>query len=148
MPQLRRLPAYDAHRILPVMSVLRAVPTEAELAILRVLWEQGPSTVREVHEALYEGTKVGYTTALKLLQNMLAKGLVKRDEQKRQHIYSAVVPKQRTLNALVRILIDKTFAGSSAALAMQALDARSANREELGRLKELIRKIERKECRH
>jgi predicted transcriptional regulator len=129
------------------MSILRAVPTEAELAILRVLWERGSSTVREVHEALYEGTEIGYTTALKLLQNMLAKGLVTRDEQTRQHIYRAAVPKQRTLNALVRIWIDKTFAGSSAALAMQALDAKAASREELGRLKELIRKIERREGR-
>jgi predicted transcriptional regulator len=129
------------------MSILRAVPTEAELAILHVLWERGASTVREVHEALYEGTATGYTTALKLLQNMLAKGLVTRDERTRQHIYRAAVPKQRTLNALVRILIDKTFAGSSAALAMQALDARSASREELGQLKELIRKIERRKGR-
>ena len=129
------------------MSILRVAPTETELAILRVLWERGASTVREVHEALYEGTEVGYTTALKLLQNMLAKGLVTRDERTRQHIYRAAVPKQRTLNALVRIWIDMTFAGSSAALAMQALGAKPVSREELGRLKELIRKIERREGR-
>ena len=127
------------------MSISGAVPSTAELAILRVLWERGGSTVHEVHETLYEGTEVGYTTSLKLLQNMLAKGLVTRDERMRQHVYRAAVPKHRTLNTLVRNWMDKTFAGSSAALAMQALDARPASREELGRLKELIRKIERRE---
>ena len=120
-------------------------PTEAELSILRVLWERGPSTVREVHEALYRGTEIGYTTSLKLLQNMLGKGLVTRDDEPRQHVYRAAVSKQRTLNALVRAWIDKAFAGSSAALAIQALDAKPARREELARLKELIRKIEQRE---
>ena len=120
-------------------------PTEAELSILRVLWERGPSTVREVHEALYQGTEIGYTTSLKLLQNMLGKGLVTRDDEPRQHVYRAAVSKQRTLNALVRAWIDKAFAGSSAALAIQALDAKPARREELARLKELIRKIEQRE---
>ena len=129
------------------MLIARAVPSTAELAILRVLWERGASTVHEVHKALYEGTEIGYTTSLKLLQNMLGKGLVTRDERTRQHVYRAAVPKQRTLNALVRNLIDRTFAGSSAALAMQALDARPASREELDQLKELIRKIERQEGR-
>jgi BlaI family transcriptional regulator, penicillinase repressor len=129
------------------MSILPAPPTEAELAILHILWERGASTVREVHESLYKGTEVGYTTTLKLLQNMLAKRLVTRDERTRQHVYKAAAPKQRTLNSLVRIWIDKTFAGSSAALAMQALDARHASREELGRLKDLIHKIERREGR-
>jgi BlaI family transcriptional regulator, penicillinase repressor len=122
-----------------------AAPTEAELSILRVLWERGPSTVREVHEALYQGTEIGYTTSLKLLQNMLGKGLVSRDDEPRQHVYRAAVSKQRTLNALVRAWIDKAFAGSSAALAIQALDAKPARREELARLKELIRKIEQRE---
>lgn len=136
---------YDGCRILALMSHVRATPTEAELAVLRVLWKRGPSTVHEVHKALYEGTGIGYTTALKLLQNMLAKGLTTRDEQTRQHVYTAAVPEQRTLNAFVREWIDKTFAGSSAALAMQALGAKPAKREELGRLKKLIRTIEKRE---
>jgi predicted transcriptional regulator len=123
----------------------RSAPTEAELSILRVLWDRGPSTVREVHEALYQGTEIGYTTSLKLLQNMLGKGLVTRDDEPRQHVYRAAVSKQRTLNALVRSWIDKAFAGSSAALAIQALDAKPARRGELARLKELIRKIEQRE---
>jgi predicted transcriptional regulator len=129
------------------MPLFRKAPTEAELAILRVLWERGPSTVRQVHEALYEGTEIGYTTGLKLLQNMLAKGLVKRDERTRQHVYAAAVPKQRTLNAVIRPWIEKTFAGSSAALAMQALNAKAASREDLELLKQLIRKIEQRESR-
>lgn len=127
------------------MSALHATPTGAELAILHVLWDRGPSTVREVHEILYQGTEVGYTTTLKLLQNMFTKGLVTRNDRMRQHVYGAAVSEQHTLNAVVRTWIDKAFAGSSAALAMQALDAKPANPDELRRLKELIRKIERGE---
>jgi len=127
------------------MNDRSSTPTEAELSILRVLWKRGPSTVRQVYDALYQGTEVGYTTALKLLQNMLAKGLVRRDDRQRQHIYDARVPKQPTLNAVVRKWIDKSFAGSSAALAMQALDAKPPSREELAGLRELIREIERRE---
>jgi predicted transcriptional regulator len=129
------------------MRERRATPTEAELSILRVLWKRGPSTVREVYEALYQGTEIGYTTALKLLQNMLAKGLVTRDARQRQHIYDAGVSKKPTLNAVVRKWIDKTFAGSSAALAMQALGAKRPRRAELVRLRGLIRAIEKREGR-
>ena len=128
------------------MSNRPATPTEAELSILRVLWKRGPSTVRQVYDELYQGTEIGYTTALKLLQNMFTKGLVTRDDRQRQHIYNAVVSKQPTLNAVVRKWIDKTFAGSSAALAMQALDAKRPRREELARLRELIRAIEKREA--
>jgi predicted transcriptional regulator len=127
------------------MRERRAPPTEAELSILRVLWKRGSSTVREVYDALYQGTEIGYTTALKLLQNMLAKGLVTRDERQRQHIYNAAVSKQPTLNAVVRKWIDRTFAGSSAALVMQALDAKPPRRAELIRLRQLIRAIEKRE---
>jgi predicted transcriptional regulator len=124
----------------------RATPTQAELSVLRVLWKRGPSTVRQVYDALYQGTEIGYTTALKLLQNMLAKGLVRRDERRRQHIYDAAVSKQPTLNAVVRKWIDKTFAGSSTALVMQALGAKPPRREELARLRELIRAIEKRQA--
>jgi len=127
------------------MPDLRATPTEAELNILRVLWKRGPSTVREVYDALYQGTEIGYTTALKLLQNMLAKGLVTRNDRRRQHIYKAAVLKQPTLNAVVRRWINKTFAGSSAALAMQALGAKPPRSEELAKLRDLIRMLEGRE---
>lgn len=117
-------------------------PTTAELAILQVLWRKGPSTVREVHEAVYADTDIGYTSALKIMQNMLAKGLVSRSEDARQHVYAAAVSERPTLNRLVRGWIDSAFAGSSLALAMQALDARPVAPEELARLKAMIEKLE------
>ena len=119
------------------------VPTAAELAVLRVLWQRGPSTVRAVHEAVYAGTDTGYTSALKIMQNMLAKGLVKRTEDARQHVYAAAVSERPTLNRLVRGWIDSAFDGSSLALAMQALDARPVAPDELAQLKAMIRKLER-----
>lgn len=118
-------------------------PTPAELAILRVLWRQGPSTVREVHDAVYGATDTGYTSALKLLQNMLVKGLVTRTETGRQHVYAAAVSERPTLNQLVRGWIDSAFAGSSLALAMQALDARPIPPDELAELKAMIERLER-----
>lgn len=119
-----------------------AAPTTAELAILQVLWRRGPSTVREVHEAVYADTDTGYTSALKIMQNMLAKGLVTRSEDVRQHVYAAAVSERPTLNRLVRGWMDSAFAGSSLALAMQALDARPVAPEELAQLKAMIEKLE------
>ena len=121
------------------------MPTNAELAILRVLWRAGPQTVREVHQAIYSDTAVGYTSALKLMQNMLGKGLVNRQDQARQHIYAAAVPEQATMNRLVRSWMDSAFAGSSLALAMQALDARPIPAEDLARLKAMIERLQRDE---
>lgn len=117
-------------------------PTAAELAILRVLWRKGPSTVRDVHEEVYADTETGYTSSLKLMQNMLAKGLVTRVEDARQHIYAAAVSERRTLNQLVSGWMDSAFSGSSLALAMQALDARPVAPDELAQLKALIEKLE------
>ena len=117
-------------------------PTAAELAILRVLWRDGASTVRDVHEAVYAGTDTGYTSALKILQNMRVKGLVKRTEDTRQHVYAAAVSERPTLNRLVRGWMDSTFAGSSLALAMRALDARPVAADELAQLKALVAKLE------
>jgi BlaI family transcriptional regulator, penicillinase repressor len=117
-------------------------PTAAELAILRVLWQKGPSTVRDVHETVYAETRTGYTSALKLLQNMLAKGLVTRVEDSRQHVYAAAVSERPTLNQLVSGWMDTAFSGSSLALAMQALEARPVAPEELAQLKAMIDKLE------
>jgi len=117
-------------------------PTAAEIAILRVLWRSGPASVRDVHAAIYGSEGPGYTTALKLLQNMLAKGLVTRTEEVRHHVYAAAVAERPTLNQLVRGWIDFAFAGSSLALAMQALDARPIDPDELARLKEEIARLE------
>jgi BlaI family penicillinase repressor len=117
-------------------------PTLAELAVLRVLWREGPSTVRAVHEAVYGDTSTGYTSALKIMQNMLAKGLVTRADQARQHVYAAAVSERPTLNQLVRGWMDTAFAGSSLALAVQALDAKPIPPEELAQLKAMIQRLE------
>jgi predicted transcriptional regulator len=117
-------------------------PTAAELTILRVLWRKGPSTVRDVHEEVYAETGTGYTSSLKIMQNMLSKGLVTRAEDARQHIYAAAVSERPTLNHLVSGWMDSAFDGSSLALAMQALDARPVAPDELAQLKALIKKLE------
>ena len=114
-------------------------PTDAELAILRVLWERGPSTVRQVHEVLV--VRVGqtaYTTALKLLQIMTEKGLVRRDDTDRSHVYSPRLSEEQTQRQLVRDLLDRAFGGSSSKLVLQALNARRATPEELGEIRKLI----------
>jgi predicted transcriptional regulator len=114
-------------------------PTDAELAILRVLWERGPSTVRQVHEVL--GTReraTAYTTALKLLQIMTEKGLVRRDDSDRTHIYHPRLTQEQTQRQLVRDLLDRAFGGSASKLVMQALNARRATAEELGEIRKLI----------
>ncbi len=118
------------------------MPTNAELAILRVLWREGPQTVRAVHGAIYRETAAGYTSALKLMQNMLTKGLVTRQDQARQHVYAAAVPEQATLNRLVSGWMDTAFSGSSLALAMQALDARPIPPQELATLKAMIERLQ------
>lgn len=125
------------------MAAMKApAPTPAELAILRVLWRRGPSSVREVHQAVYGEGGAGYTSALKTLQNMLAKGLVTRADQTRRHVYAAAVSERPTLNELVRGWMDSAFAGSSLALAIQALDAKPVPPEELAQLKAMIQRLE------
>src|SRR5512132_2854409 len=113
-------------------------PTDAELAILNVLWERGPSTVRDVHEALSATQATGYTTVLKLLQIMTEKGLVVRDETQRAHIYEARYSEQKTQRQLLADLVDRAFGGSPAKLVMQALSGRKATTEELSALRELL----------
>lgn len=113
-------------------------PTDAELAILRVLWERGPSTVRQVHDVLSRERPTAYTTALKLLQIMTDKGLVRRDETDRTHIYYARLSEEQTQRQLVRDLLDRAFGGSASKLVMQALAARRATPEELVEIRKLI----------
>src|SRR5688500_18489225 len=113
-------------------------PTDAELAILRVLWERGPSTVRQVHESLTPVRPAAYTTALKMLQIMTEKGLVRRDETDRTHIYEARLTQDQTQRQLVRDLLDRAFGGSASKLVMQALATRPASAEELTQIRELI----------
>lgn len=113
-------------------------PTDAELAILRVLWEHGPSTVRRVHDALAEARETGYTTTLKLMQIMAEKGLVTRDESSRTHVYTAKLRQDETQRQLVTDLVDRAFGGSAAALVLQALSATSTSPEELKEIQQLI----------
>ena len=117
-------------------------PTEAELAILRVLWERGPSTVRDVQEALEAERGTGYTTALKLLQIMTDKGLVRRDDRQRTHVYEAVLPAEATQRQLVRDLLDRAFGGSARQLVMQALSAERASKADLAEIRKLLDELD------
>jgi predicted transcriptional regulator len=113
-------------------------PTDAELAILRVLWDRGPSTVRQVHEVLARDRQAAYTTALKLLQIMIEKGLVERDERDRTHVYRARLGEEQTQRQLVRDLADRAFGGSAMKLVVQALASRRASAEELRDIRKAI----------
>ena|ERR1043165_6163536 len=118
-------------------------PTDAELAILRVLWERGPSSVRDVHDALSREQSTGYTTVLKLLQIMTEKGLVVRDESQRAHIYESRYSEQRTQRQLLTDLMERAFGGSPAKLVMQALaSSKRTSGEELIAIREMLDRLE------
>jgi predicted transcriptional regulator len=119
-------------------------PTEAELAILRVLWQRGPSTVREVTEHLQDERGTGYTTALKLMQIMTEKGLVARDESSRTHIYEAVATAETTQRQLVSDLLERAFGGSAQQLVMQALSSKRASKAELAEIRSLLDELDKK----
>jgi predicted transcriptional regulator len=120
------------------MAELRARPTDAELAILHVLWDRGPSTVRQVFETIADARETGYTTTLKLMQIMSEKGLVRRDESARTHVYAAAVSRDKTQQHLVRDLLDRAFGGSAATLVMQALSSNPTSAEERREIEQLI----------
>jgi predicted transcriptional regulator len=113
-------------------------PTDSELAILRVLWDRGPSTVRVVHEALADARETGYTTTLKLMQIMADKGLVTRDASERTHVYTARLTQDQTQRQLVADLVQRAFGGSAAALVQQALSAQPTSPDELKKIQRLI----------
>ena len=113
-------------------------PTESELEILQILWAKGLATVREVHEDLASTKDVGYTTTLKLMQIMHEKGLVKRDDSMRTHIYQAAVNKERTQKHLLGKMIDSLFGGSPTQLVIQALGEHKASPEELEKIQALL----------
>lgn len=117
-------------------------PTEAELEILHVLWARGTCTVREVHDVLHLGDGTGYTTALKLLQVMHAKGLVERDDSQRAHVYRAAVSKERTQKRFLLDLVQRVFDGSSSQLVLHALGSQRASREELREIRSLLNKLD------
>lgn len=117
-------------------------PTESELEILQILWQRGPSSVREVNDQLNEIREVGYTTTLKIMQIMADKGIVERNTSSRTHIYSAAISEEETRGKLLDQFVDKTFRGSAMQLVMQALGKHKASSEDLDELKALIRKME------
>jgi predicted transcriptional regulator len=118
-------------------------PTDAELAILRVLWQRGPSTVRQVHDALNATKKTGYTTVLKFLQIMHEKGLVSRDEAPYAHVYQARLPREEAQRTLVADLLNRAFEGSMSGLVLQALSSKKASKEELSQIRKVLRDYER-----
>jgi len=119
-------------------------PTESELEILQVLWKRGLATVREVHEELAALKDAGYTTTLKLMQIMHEKGLVKRDDSMRTHIYQAAVSKEKTQKHLLGKMIDSLFGGSPTQLVIQALGEHKASEEELEKIQEMINSLKSK----
>jgi BlaI family transcriptional regulator, penicillinase repressor len=118
-------------------------PTESELEILQVLWRKSNATVREVHEELSKSKDVGYTTTLKLMQIMHEKGLVKRDESTRTHIYQSAVNRENTQKHLLNKFIDSLFGGSTTQLVLQALGENKATPEELEKIQNLLNNIKR-----
>jgi predicted transcriptional regulator len=124
------------------------IPTESELAILNVLWEQGPSTVREVYNVLNLKRDTGYTTVLKLLQIMIEKNLVKRDESSRTHVYTETYSKQNTQRQLVNNLLKKAFGGSPAQLANALFENEKLSKSEFEKLRNEILALRNKEDRH
>lgn len=118
-------------------------PTDAELAILRVLWQRGPSTVRDVWEQLNPRQETGYTNVLKMMQIMVEKGLVTRDESDRSHVYQAARSEEQTQRQVVGHLLERLFSGSAPKLVMQALATKRATPAELAEIRKLLDEMER-----
>lgn len=117
-------------------------PTDAELGILLVLWQRGPSTVREIYEQLSQERPIVYTTILKIMQNMTEKGLLIRDESARAHVYRAAQSEEAAQKRLVGDLLDRVFGGSAQKLVMRALSARKASAEERAQIRKLLDEME------
>ena len=117
-------------------------PTEKELDILAILWQQGPSTVRQINEEMNKQQRTGYTTTLKLMQIMTDKGLLIRDDSKFQHIFTPAVTEEKTQNQVVGDLLEKVFAGSAEKLVMRALSAKKVSPDELARIKKMLDEME------
>ena len=117
-------------------------PTEAELEILHILWQNGKSSVRIVNEKLCENREIGYTTTLKMMQMMFEKGLLQRDDTARTHIYTPAMPQEDTQKHLLNHFVDSAFKGSAMQLVMQALGNHDASKDELAEIKALIQQME------
>lgn len=119
-------------------------PTDSELEILNILWDKGPSTVRDVHEVLEKNKDAGYTTTLKLMQIMYEKKLLKRDTSNKSHVYTAAISQEKTQGQIVKRMIDSVFNGSASQLVMQALGSHKASSEELEEIKKYLEEMEKK----
>jgi predicted transcriptional regulator len=121
------------------MSILKNLkPTESELEILKILWNKESATVREVHSELSKTKESGYTTTLKLLQIMFEKGLVKRDDSNKTHVYEPAISKQRTQKQFLDKMINTLFAGSSTQLVLQALGNQKSSKDELDEIQKYL----------
>jgi BlaI family penicillinase repressor len=119
-------------------------PTDRELTILRILWNNGPSTVREVNEAMNEDQNTGYTTTLKLMQIMADKGLLRRDDSQFKHVYKPALTEEKTQKLLVGELLEKAFSGSAEKLVMRALSAKKVSAKELVKIRKMLDELEEK----
>ena len=136
---ITKILVYSLDKFWNMASTKYIKPTEAELEILQVLWQRGLATVREVHEELSKTKDVGYTTTLKLMQIMHEKGIVKRDESVRTHVYQSAVNKEKTQKHLLSKMIDTLFGGSSTELVLQALgNEQKVSEEELEQIQSLL----------
>ena len=117
-------------------------PTDAELEILTILWSRGPSTVREVHEEITRRRTAQYSTVLKFMQIMAEKGLVRRDESQRAHVYAARTPAEQTQRQLLGDLLERAFGGSASLLVQQALSSRKTSAEEIARIRAYLDALE------
>ncbi len=117
-------------------------PNDVELAILRVVWDRKACSVRDVHEALQPERKTGYTSTLKMMQVMVEKGLLKRDDSQRPQLYRPAVRQEQTQKKIVRDLVQKVFGGSARNLVMQAVQSHDISREELAEIRKLLAKLE------
>ena len=117
-------------------------PTEAELEILKILWQFGPPSVRSVNDRLNETKRVGYTTTLKFMQIMVEKGVLKRNENQRSHIYRPIIKEKETIGHLMDRFLNNVFEGSSVKFVMQALGNRRASKEEIAQIKQYLADLE------
>ncbi len=117
-------------------------PTDRELTILRILWDKGPSTVRDVNEAMNKDSNTGYTTTLKLMQIMTEKGLVLRDESQFKHVYRPALTEEKAQKQLVGDLLDRAFSGSAEKLVMRALSAKKVSAKELASIRKMLDEFE------
>jgi BlaI family transcriptional regulator, penicillinase repressor len=124
------------------MDSKQATPTTAELEILQILWKEEPLTVKEIHEQLVQKKDIGYTTALKIMQNMTIKGLLNRKLNGKSHLYYAAIEQQATQRTLLDKFVESAFGGSASELVMQLLGNKKSSAQELAEIKEIIKQLE------